>query len=131
MNEQLVLPCCGPSIPQGLESMAERYPMQKEAEAVVEWYPSPQTTRTYRILHQPTHTWAELNADSVEEAVEMAGCNHPDTWPELTIESTDEEVRMAAANHPYIPGVGGAEWRVEDCWVRQFTGKGWGKPREA
>lgn len=59
---------------------------------------------TYRIQHMPSNLWADIEADSVEEAVQKAG-----------------------RNHVKIPG--GAEWRVEDCWVRQNTGKGWGKPR--
>jgi len=81
------------------------YRLQQEEKKVVEWYPSPPTERTYRILHKPTHTWAELNADSTAEAVRIAGPNHPDFPSE-------------------------AEWRMEDCWVRQNTGKGWGNPRE-
>ena len=108
------------------------YRLQRKREQIpagkaIEFYPKPKTTRTYRILHYPTHTWAELNADSVEEAVRIASSNHPDTWPELTIDSTDEEVRQACRNHPDTGAP--AQWRIEDCTVRQFTGKGWGKPR--
>jgi len=61
--------------------------------------------RTYRIYHRPTGLWADVKADSAEEAVKTAG-----------------------RNHVAIPA--GAEWRIEDCWVRQHTsGGGWGKVR--
>lgn len=51
---------------------------------------------TYRIQHRPSNQWADVKADSAEEAVRSAG----------------------------------TEWRMEDCWVRQYTSKGgWGKVR--
>lgn len=157
MNEQLVLPCCWET--KGLRWHAEQYPMTayewgltrrgiridrfvSESECrscqfsaqdhTVGWTyqtkvclkslarlhlwtppaaPSAKLTsrefdeRTYRIQHRPSGLWADIKADSVEEAVRMAG-----------------------RNHPHIPG--GASWKVEDCWVRQYTGCGWGKVRE-
>lgn len=124
MNEQMELPCC--ALQQ--EPAAEA---QQPAPMRYEWYPKRLTERTYRILHKPTHTWAQISADSAEEAVRIAGCNHPATWPELDIFNvTDDEVRAAALNHPYTPGQDGTEWRMEDCEVRQYTGRGWGSVRE-
>lgn len=52
--------------------------------------------RSYRIQHRPSGLFADVQADSAEEAVRISG----------------------------------AAWRMEDCWVRQYTSKGgWGKVR--
>lgn len=154
MMGQLVLPCCWPQQPPPKQEwIGRQYPMTVDELALVErgirlarfvddaecrdkcqfgpydhtvgwtyktkvclkdlgrlglWKPSAEEQpkpagNRYRVLHRPSNEWWEGEADSIGKALGAAGFNS-------------------------VKSRGPAEWRAEDCWVRQMLEKGWGNP---
>ena len=149
MNGQLVLPCCCPQDPpRGREWIAEQYPMTAEELALAD-----RGIRLARFMNEdecrkcPYGPFSHMLGSTKVclRDLQRLGLWKPEDeeWYRLQkkaeLEASKRHYRILhRPTRGWWEGEAGsaqdacekAGWAAGDCWVRQYTGKGWGKPRE-